>query len=137
MKKTQIGWVVITVILIIDAFVLYENLNTQTLFITLSLSLCLLLLFGSLTLSIDEYYLRFSFGVGLISKKYPLSKIESFRPISYVPTGFGIRFRPGVILFNVSGYKALELSIKGKYRKIWIGTNEPEAFAEYMQKQFE
>ena len=57
------------------------------------------------------------------------------KPISYISLGWGIRLRPGVILFNVSGNKAIELEIKNKKRKIWIGTNCPEEIADFINSK--
>jgi hypothetical protein len=56
---------------------------------------------------------------------------------SYIPLGWGIRLKPGVILFNVSGTKAIELSIKGKKLKIWIGTDEPEELSDFINSKIQ
>lgn len=126
MKKTQIGWLIITIVGILDAFVLYQRRDYESNIILIIISLAIILLFFKLTIRVDGEYVRFSFGIGLICGKYRVADIEFCRSISYLPLGFGIRFRPGVILFNVSGTKAIELSLRGKSRKIWIGTNYPD-----------
>jgi hypothetical protein len=135
MKRTQIGWLIIAIIGIIDCLVLYENHNFSTIIITIGMSLLLILLFYKLTILIDDEFVRFSFGIGLIRGKFRLSTIEYCRPTQYFPLGWGIRIRPGVILFNVSGTKAIELSFRGKFRKIWIGTDYPDELSGYINSK--
>lgn len=132
MKRTQFGWVFFGVIILIFGFVIYQNRNLNTLLILSALAIVLLLLFYKLTISITDQYVKFSMGIGIIKGKYKLSDINYCKPLSYIPFGWGIRLRPGVILFNVSGNKAIELEIKNKNRKIWIGTNEPEEISQYI-----
>jgi hypothetical protein len=95
----------------------------------------ILVLFYSLTITVDNEYVRFLFGIGLIKGKYRLEDIESCKSISYFPLGWGIRYRPGAILYNVSGNKAIELVIKGKTRKVWIGTNVPDELSEFINSK--
>jgi hypothetical protein len=126
MKRTQIGWFTVAIIVIVDCLMFYQSRDLNAIKIPIMISLAIILLFFQLTIRVDEDSVRFSFGIGLIRWKYQISSIEFCRPINYFPLGFGIRFRPGVILFNVSGTKAIELSIKGKTNKIWIGTDFPD-----------
>ena len=117
MKRTQFGWVFFGVIFLIFGFVIYQNRNLNTLLILSALAIVLLLLFYKLTISITDQYVKFSMGIGIIKGKYKLSEINYCKPLSYIPFGWGIRLRPGVILFNVSGNKAIELEINNKNRK--------------------
>jgi hypothetical protein len=135
MKKTQPGWVSAAIILLLDFLVIIGNRNKETIITMTIISVILLLIMGSLTLSVDNTFVRFSFGIGLIRGKYLLSDIIYCRPVSFVPMGFGIRLGPGSILYNVSGTKAIELSVRGKDRIIRIGTNFPEEFTEYIYNQ--
>ena len=85
------------------------------------------LLFGTLTVVVDEERLSLRFGVGLIRKSIPLSGVRSFgsvrNPWYY---GWGIRFTPRGTLYNVSGLSAIALLLKnGKH--VRVGTDEPEA----------
>jgi hypothetical protein len=132
MKKTQFGWVFIGVVLFVFGFILYKNLELKTTVILSLLSLAVILLFYKLTIYVTVKEVKFSLGIGLINGAYKLSDINQCTPISYFPLGWGVRFRPGVTLFNVSGNKAIELDLKHKKRKVWIGTNKPEEISEYI-----
>jgi len=132
MKKTQIGWVIIAVILILNCIVIYKCPDNSDVIKISIVSFFVLILFYRLTINVTDQYVKFSFGIGLIRGKYPLDRIISCKPITYVNMGCGIRWRPGVILFNVSGHKAIELEIKGKNNKIWIGTDSPEEISGYV-----
>lgn len=132
MKRTQYAWVVFAVIVIISALIISQNHELKTILILSALAIVLLLLFFRLTISVNHKEVKFSMGIGIINGKYKLSDITYCKPLSYVPFGWGIRLRPGVILFNVSSNKAVELAINGKTRKVWIGTNTPEEIAEYI-----
>jgi hypothetical protein len=137
MVKRQIGWVIITLVIIVDCFVLYNHTDPETIYPLSIISVLVLLLFNSLTIIVDDKFVRFHFGIGVIRWKYELLNIEYCKPISYIPLGWGIRLRPGVILFNVSGTKAIELSVKGKKLKIWIGTDEPAELSDFINSKIQ
>ena len=99
-------------------------------FVIITLLLCLLI-FYKLTVTIDDTYLRFSMGIGLVSKKYLISDIESCRPVSNsIIYGVGIRKIPKGWLFNVSGIKAVEIKLKNSKSIVRIGTDRPDEIAE-------
>jgi hypothetical protein len=135
MKRTQFGWVFLAVIIAILAFVSYQKQDTSTIIVLVAFSTILLFLFYKLTIKVTNEYVKFSLGIGLISGKYKLKSISHCKSLSYIPFGWGIRLRPGIILFNVSGTKAIELEIKNKNRKVWIGTNCPEEIADYINSK--
>lgn len=132
MKRTQFGWVFLIVILIIVSIVIYQDRNLKSIIIISLVSLIVFLNFYKLTIKVTDEYIGFSFGIGLIKGRYKLKDINYCKPISYITLGWGIRLRPGVILFNVSGNKAIELDIKNKKRKVWIGTDAPDELSEYI-----
>jgi len=135
MRRTQIGWVIIGVIIFVDALVLLKSWDIITTAILPGVSAIILLLFFRLTITVDDRYVKFSFGIGLIHGKYQLDHIENCKPLNYIPLGWGIRIRPGVIIYNVSGNKAIELVIKNKKRKVWLGTNSPVELSEYIDSK--
>jgi hypothetical protein len=83
-------------------------------------------LFSALTITVEDGLLRASFGPGLIQKKVNLAEIASVRPI---PVrwwyGWGIRLTPHGWLYNVSGWKAVEITLRDG-RRFCLGTDEPE-----------
>jgi len=98
-------------------------------FVVLTLLICLLI-FYKLTITIDDTYFSFSLGAGMIRKKYLLSDIEKCTSVrNSAIWGIGIRMIPSGWLYNVSGFKAVELTLKNSRRKIRIGTDQPEEVA--------
>jgi hypothetical protein len=95
------------------------------------ISLICLLLFYQLSISVDDKYVSFSLGIGLIRKKFMIDTIQECKPVSNSPFyGIGIKKIPHGWLYNVSGLKAVELTFKNSDYIIRIGTNEPEKVAE-------
>src|SRR5690349_17642339 len=84
-------------------------------------------LFGWLTVDIDERRLLMKMGIGLIRRTIPLDAIRAFAPATnrwiY---GWGVRFTPHGMLYNVSGLRAVEILFDNG-RRVRIGTDEPEA----------
>jgi hypothetical protein len=141
-KHTQTGRVIIVSLLagiLIDFAVAYWAFATgaltapSTAIVSFVVAvLCFsLLIFSTLTVSIDAACLRISFGpVYLIRRKWPLAEIASCAPVKnswwY---GWGIHLTPRGVLYNVSGLGAVEVRTTkgGMFR---IGTDEPEQLAE-------
>jgi hypothetical protein len=89
----------------------------------------ILLLFGWLTVDLDDEALRVRFGIGLIRKTIPLEGVQSAQAVrNRWYWGWGIRFFPGGTLFNVSGLDAVELCMSHG-RKYRIGTDQPHVLA--------
>jgi len=123
-RSTQIGWAVIFILLTIMTIVGFSA-NPVSLRIAGAICLILLLLTYRLTITIDRNWVKFSMGIGLIKGKFAIKDILDCVAVDYIPLGWGIRFRPGKIIYNVSGNKALELTIRGKNLKVWIGADDP------------
>jgi len=86
----------------------------------------LMILHGTLTVTLNDEFLVVRFGPGLIHKRFALKDIESCRvvrnPWYY---GFGIRRLRNGWLYNVSGLDAVELKTRdGKEHR--IGTDVPD-----------
>nr|WP_321454276.1 hypothetical protein [uncultured Carboxylicivirga sp.] len=124
-KSEQIGWAVIFVLLTIMT-ILGFSIDQNNLVYVATICVIVLLLTYKLTITIDSNWVRFSMGIGLISGKFAMKDIISCAAVDYMPLGWGIRFRPGKIIYSVTGSKALELTVRGKNLKIWIGTDDPE-----------
>jgi hypothetical protein len=99
-------------------------------FCILAFIICLLI-FYKMTIIIDDTHLSFIMGTGLIKKSYPLSDVESCKPVRNSPlSGVGIHLTSNGWLFNVSGLSAVEISFKNRKSKIRIGTDKPDEVAE-------
>ena len=82
--------------------------------------------FVSLKVTIDENYLRIKFGYGIFRKQFSLKEIISAKQVrNHWYFGWGIRFWfwPYMIIFNVSGFDAVEIRMKNG-RIYRIGTDE-------------
>jgi hypothetical protein len=90
--------------------------------------------FSTLTIAIEDGLLRASFGPGLIQKKVRLAEIASVRPI---PVrwwyGWGIRLTPHGWLYNVSGWEAVEITLRNG-RRFCLGTDEPADLLKAIQE---
>lgn len=130
-KHIQIGYLIIFALLAV--ILLFGKILTQTGFTPIILAtmvfiLFLLASFISLTVMIDENYLRIKFGYGIFSKRFKLKEIISARTVkNHWYYGWGIRvwFWPYMLIYNISGFDAVE--IKMKNNKIYrFGTDEPK-----------
>jgi len=115
------------VILYFGVLFAYADLNPGVIFIMIPI-LFILISFATLNVKIDREYLRIKFGYGIFRKGFMLEEIISARAVrNHWYYGWGIRFWwwPRMVIFNVSGFDAVEIKMKnGKtYR---IGTDEPE-----------
>jgi hypothetical protein len=90
--------------------------------------------FSTLTITIEDGVLRARFGPGLIRKKVRLADIVSVRSI---PVrwwyGWGIHLTPHGWLYNVSGWKAVEITLRNG-RRFCLGTDEPENLQRAIQE---
>lgn len=96
----------------------------------------ILFLFHSLIVEVSNNVVRIKYGPGFVQKKIKIKDIESCAPVHNEPRfSFGlVRFGPGFILYNVSGRQAIELEVRGKKRKIRVGTDEPEQVCEAIRE---
>lgn len=92
--------------------------------------------FTTLQVKINQKYLRIKFGYGIFSKRFKLTEIISAKAVrNHWYFGWGIRiwFWPKMIIYNVSGYDAVEIKMKNgkRYR---IGTDEPQKLESTLKK---
>ena len=139
-KHTQIGYLMLVVtlaILVLFAWVYITalaelpsvdsgpNFAVSTIMV---LILFILASFATLTVSINEKYLRIKFGYGIFKKKFLLEKITSARTVKnhwYLGWGIRIWFWPHMWIYNVSGFDAVEITMRnGKIYR--IGTDVPK-----------
>ena len=140
-KHTQIAYLMLSVTLVVLALFLWAQLESRAepqsvdsgtnFLVTFVMAAVLLILssFASLTVSLDEKYLRLKFGYGIFKKAFSLNEIASAERVKnswYY--GWGIRFWPWskMWIYNVSGFEAVQITMKnGKIYR--LGTDEPTA----------
>ena len=96
------------------------------------------LMMSSLTVSIDQEYIRLRFGPSMWKKAIPLNNITECNPVQNTWTnGWGIHYiGKGCWLYNIAGLDAVEILLKNGKRKR-IGTDEPEELAEAIRRAIE
>ena len=86
-------------------------------------------LFHSLTIAIAEGELRWRFGPGLIRKRVKLADIASVKVVrTNFIEGWGIHFSRFGMLYNVSGWDAVAITLRNG-KRFALGTDEPEVLA--------
>jgi len=130
-KHTQIGYLII--IALIPILLLYGFTFIEVgldLVVTGLIAIVVLMIssFLSLTVVVDNEYLKIKFGYGLFNRRIVLSEIESVKIVkNHWYYGWGIRvwLWPKMIIYNVSGYDAVELKMKdGKI--VRVGTDDQD-----------
>ncbi len=140
-RHTQTGWVIIVslggALVFVVGLALLLNAGgaplpppvTGLLGIVSAVLLICLVLFGSLTVSVDAVRVEARFGPGLIRVSFPLAEIDACRVVrNEAWMGWGIHYYGRGWLYNVSGMKAVELQLRDG-RECRIGTDEPEALS--------
>jgi hypothetical protein len=128
-RHTQVGWVILGVAAAIVALArttVPEGAPIAPMFV---IAAAIALLFGTLTVEVDEEAVRLFFGIGLIRKRVQLRDVQAWREVRNPwGAGWGIRVGPGVLLWNVSGLDAVELVLPDG-KRFRIGTDEPGSLA--------
>lgn len=130
-KHTQVGHLIIFVILatsLLFGIILIQASFDLGILAMMLFILFILASFTSLTVTIDETYLRIKFGYGIFRRRFILKEIISAKSVkNHWYYGWGIRlwFWPYMWIFNVSGFDAVEIKMKnGKVYR--IGTDESQ-----------
>jgi hypothetical protein len=131
-RHTQVGWVVI--VAAAAAVALGWGAFPPEAAVTVRLPLLLiaaliLLVFGTLSVEVSEDAIRLRFGIGLVRKRIALREVRSWREFRNPwYCGWGIRLGRGGVLWNASGFDAVQLEL-GDGKRFRIGTDEPAALA--------
>ena len=136
-EHTQVGYLIIVamaaVMVLIGVVLANAGINWTAIGVMVVIAVALVL-FSSLTVVIREDELEVRFGPGLIRKLFKLNDIESCQVVKnrwYY--GWGIRLTPHGVLYNVSGFHAVEIRLTTgkKYR---IGTDVPRELEAAIQQ---
>jgi hypothetical protein len=93
----------------------------------------LAVLFSSLTVKVTDRELVFYFGPGFWERRFALDDIVSVEVVQNSPLyGWGIRYTHHGWLYNVSGLRAVEVTIRGE-EQLRIGTDKPEALKQALE----
>lgn len=143
-QEFQFGWLIFIFVIPGHLFILYAFINgmgsrpidTSGIIIANIVFSSIYLLFYGMKTKITEETIIVSFGIGLIRKKIKVSRITS---IKYMPNnylyGWGIRFIPNGMLYNISGSEAIELKFNDSERIFRIGTQNTDTLkAEIMKR---
>jgi len=131
-RHTQIGYVTGGLMLAVLPLIYYaflaENGKLGVFgYATLGAFGVLAVLFSSLTVTVTDQELIFYFGPGFWTRHFSLDDVVSVEVVRNSPLhGWGIRYTRHGWLYNVSGRRAVEVTIRGE-GQIRIGTDEPEA----------
>jgi len=132
-RHTQVGWTVLAVtgtILLWIVLVPHSGVPPAV----AALLVAVLVLFSSLTVTIDAERIEIRYGPGIIRFRVALVDIASCRTVRNPwLAGWGIRWIGSGWLLNVSGLDAVELALKnGKILR--IGTDEPDRLCTAIQQ---
>lgn len=138
----QTGWIqiwgcIVAIIIIAITSVFVPEILYLFIIATLALGAGLLI-FSTLTVMVTEREIRLFFGpVPVIKRRIPYDTIARFsrvkNPWYY---GWGIRWVPRGILYNIAGFDAIEIILHSG-RRILIGTDDPEYLTEALGKVIE
>jgi hypothetical protein len=127
-RHTQVGWVMLGVAAAVVAFGwagLPPEAAAAARVPLLLIVAVLVLVFGTLTVEVAQDAIRLRFGVGLVRKRIALGDVRSWREVRNPwYSGWGIKLAPGGVLWNVSGFDAVQLDL-GAGKRFRIGTDEP------------
>ena len=140
-RHTQIGYVTIGALGVACLLIVYNMFGRADgialhQVVALIILLACLLTFSSMTIEIRDGYLSWWFGFGLIRKSVPLVDLVrgSLVKIRWYH-GWGIHLTSSGWLYNVSGFRAVELH-RSDGTSFQLGTDEPEVLLAAVMTHF-
>lgn len=135
-KHTQFGWAIWGIIVWISSFVgvalVLTGPNIGTLGF-LALLLIMAVLFGTLTVEVDDKAIRWWFGPGVFKKEVALTDIVSVEAvINSWSHGIGVRITHDGWVYGVNGFRAVALTLKDE-TQIRIGTNQQRKLTDLLE----
>lgn len=129
-EHRQVGYLIVVtlgLVLALFGFVAVQAGFEAGVMVIMTLVVLLLLSFVTLTVKVNSKIVQVKFGYGLVRKSFPVSDIVSVKKVRnkwYYGWGIRVWLWPKMVIFNVSGFDAVEIVMKdGKVFR--IGTDEP------------
>ena len=143
-KEFQFGWLIFIFVIPVQVLITYFYLNDMgdtpigtTGFLIISMVIVLTyLLFYGLTTSVTADQVKITFGIGLIRKSIQLRRIKSVETVNnpwYY--GWGIRFIPKGMLYNIHGLDGVELKFNDTSRVIRIGSSDSAKLKQEIERR--
>ena len=139
-KHTQIGYLIIyTFAFVLCTFFFIFNSHgfDKIWIIAFVIAIVILTSLFTLTVKIDDKKLKVKFWYWIYRAKFLLSEIKSVKVVKnpwYYGWGIRFWFWPKIIIYNVSGFDAVELVMKnGSIYRIW--TDEPKKLEKAINKE--
>ena len=143
-REFQFGWIIFVVLIPVQIMIFYFYLNDigdrpleANGFLIINLTIILIYsLFYGMTTRITADSVRLSFGIGLIRKTIQLSQIISLEIVKnpwYF--GWGVRFIPKGMLYNITGTAAIELRFMHANKVVRIGAKHPLKLKQEIEKR--
>lgn len=133
-KEFQFGWNIFVILIptqVLITWIFIERagdtpLSFNSFLVSQLFFVLIYTLFYGLTVKIDDDILMISYGIGLIRKKIRCNRIMTVRTITNPALyGWGVRFIPNGMLYNVSGSEGVELTFNDSSRIMRIGSDDP------------
>ena len=145
-KEFQFGWLLFAVMIPTQILITYLYLNdlgdrpieTTGFLIASSIFLLGYLLFYGLTTIISADIITVSFGIGLIRKRILIKRISSVETVK-TPWyyGWGIRFIPNGMLYNISGTGGVEIKFNHTERVVRVGSKDSTRLKDEIAKRMQ
>ncbi len=139
-KHTQIGYLMLFVILGVMLLFAYIGVQEESSVFLLRIVMIGILLvlasFSYLMVTIDTEYISVRFGYGVFKKRFALKDIQTVRAVKnswYYGWGIRVWFWPKMWIYNISGFDAVELTMKDG-SIVRIGTDEPQLLEQELLK---
>jgi len=143
-QEFQFGWIIFVFVIAEQMLITYfylhvigdRPLQTNGFLVINLLSMLTYLLFYGLTTKITADSLKVSFGIGLVSKRIQLNRISTVETVKNPwYDGWGIRFIPKSMLYNISGWQAIELKFSDTDKVLRIGTSNAMKLKNEIEKR--
>ena len=135
-RHTQIGYVTIAALgagIAVLGYMTAAAPNMAVVLVLIVLAIAVVL-FATLTTTVERGVLEVHFGPGVIRRRINLSDIRDVRVVRNPwYCGWGIRWIGRGWLWNVSGLRAVELELRNG-RRFRVGSDEPEPLAQALRE---